>query len=69
MAKKKEKVVEKTTDEVTKVDMSSSQGDPGDENIVKVDLNNPPTPKEEVVEDKTDEAVTEVTETKEPESE
>jgi hypothetical protein len=56
--KKKEKVVEKTTDEVTKVDMSSSQGDPGDENIIKVDLSNPPKPKqnEKTTEDVTDDS-------------
>ncbi len=40
MAKKqKEKVAEKTTDNVTKVDLSAKKED---DNIIKVDLNNPP---------------------------
>ena len=80
MEEKLEEVVEKTT-------QKTNQQDPGDENVVqideskfesagddgviKVDLSKPPTPKEEVDEDKTtvDETVTEVTETKEPEAE
>ena len=77
MEEKLEEVVEETT-------LKINQGDPGDEqvekvdeskfesagddSVMKVDLSKPPTPKEEVVEDQTT-TDEEVTETKEPESE
>jgi hypothetical protein len=71
MEEKLEEVVEKTTQEnqqdpgdenVVQVDESKFES-AGDDDVIKVDLSNPPTPKEEVVEDKTptDEIVTEVT--------
>lgn len=48
MAKKqKEKVAEKTTDNVTKVDLSAKKET--DDNIIKVDLNNPPKKEENAV--------------------
>jgi hypothetical protein len=54
MAKKqKEKVAEKTTDNVTKVDLSAKKED---DNIIKVDLNNPPKKEQDAVpEQSTDE--------------
>ena len=56
MAKKqKEKVAEKTTDNVTKVDLSTKK-ETKDDNIIKVDLNNPPKKEENAVsEQSTDE--------------
>jgi hypothetical protein len=56
MAKKqKEKVAEKATDNVTKVDLSTKK-ETKDDNIIKVDLNNPPKKEENVVsEQSTDE--------------
>ena len=63
MQEKLEEVVEKTTDEITKVKISTPQNDPGDENVVKVDLSAPPKDKKEKeieAEEKTEEAVTEV---------
>ena len=47
MQEKLEEVVEKTTDEITKVKISTPQNDPGDENVVKVDLSAPPKDKKE----------------------
>ena len=48
MAKKqKEKVAEKTTDNVTKVDLSAKKET--DDSIIKVDLNNPPKKEEDAV--------------------
>jgi hypothetical protein len=56
MAKKqKEKVAEKATDNVTKVDLSTKK-ETKDDNIIKVDLNNPPKKEENAVsEQSTDE--------------
>ena len=77
MEEKLEEVVEETTQETTEQIEETPQVDEskfesvGDDGVIKVDLSKPPAPKEEVVEDKTttDEIVTEVTETKEPEPE
>ena len=68
MEENKENVVEETTQETTEQVEETPQVDEtkfestGDDGVIKVDLNKPPTPKEEVVEDKTttDEIVTEV---------
>ena len=56
MAKKqKEKVAEKATDNITKVDLSTKK-ETKDDNIIKVDLNNPPKKEENAVsEQSTDE--------------
>ena len=80
MEEKLEEVVEETTlkinqgdpgdEHVEKVDESKFES-AGDDSVLKVDLSNPPAVEEEVVEDETttNEEVTEVTETKEPELE
>ena len=58
MEEKLEEVVEKTTDEnVTKIKIPNNQQDSGDENVIKVNLDKPPTPKEdEVKEDNADDS-------------
>jgi len=75
MAKKKEKVVEETTQETTEQVEETTQVDEskfesaGDDDVIKVDLNKPPKSEEDTVAETKDETVTEITETKEPETE